>query len=81
MTLNNAKNAVVEVNLVDLINDIKKMSYDEVKSKNLDLMAHSVRKILDANKERHQGQGLKILTPKQLTAVSSIKSREQFWKT
>ena len=42
------------------------MSDDEVKSKNLDLIAYSVRKILDTNKERQQGQGLEILTPKQM---------------
>ena len=43
MALNNAKNVVTEVNLLDLINDIKNMSDDKLKSKNLDLIAYSVR--------------------------------------
>ena len=66
IALNNAKNTMIEVNLLNLINDIKIMSDDEVKSKNLDLIAYSVRKILDTNKEKQQGQGLEILTPKQM---------------
>ena len=66
MALNNAKNTFIEVHLLDLTNDIKNMSYDEVKSKNIDSIAYSPRKILHTNKEKQQGQGLKLLTPKQM---------------
>ena len=56
------------------------MSDDELKSKNLDLIAYSV--ILDNFKEqtKQQGQGLKILTPKQtiirLTILLAQKKQE-----
>ena len=42
------------------------MSDDEVKSKTLDLITYFVKKILDTIKGK-QEQGLKILTPKQMT--------------
>ena len=64
--MNSAKKAVIEVNLLDLINDIRNMSYDEVKTKGFHLIAYSVRKILDTNKERQQGKVLEILTRGQL---------------
>ena len=47
------------------------MSDDEVKNKNLDLIAYFVEKILNTiktinNQEEQQEEGLKIMTPKQL---------------
>ena len=63
--INSAKEALVEINLLDLKKDMRSMSDDEVKSKNLDLMAYFVEKILNTTKEQ-QGQELKIFTPKQI---------------
>ena len=69
MAVNNAKNTFIEVHLLYLTNDIKNMSYDEVKSKNVDSIAYS---IFHTNKEKQQGQGLKVLTPKQMIVRLSI---------
>ena len=41
-----AKQALLEVNLSDLKKDIRNMSDDEIKNKNLDLIAYFVEKIL-----------------------------------
>ena len=69
------------IGLRRLDGDIKNMSEDEVENKRLDYLRDFVRKIVDANLEldnmpdleteeaaaqRQQGQGLKILTPKQM---------------
>ena len=56
------------------------MSDDEVRDKKLDLLVNLVEKILNATKEinempstdQQQGQGLKILTPKQLITRLAI---------
>ena len=42
-----AKQALIEVNLSDLKKDTRNMSDDEIKNKNLDLIAYFVEKILD----------------------------------
>ena len=42
-----AKQALIEVNLSDLKNNIRNMSNDEIKNKNLDLIAYFVEKIID----------------------------------
>ena len=63
--INDAKMTVIETNLIDLKKDIRSTSDDEVKSKNLDLIAYFFEKILVYTKEQ-QRQGLKILTPKQM---------------
>ena len=63
--INSAKKLANEIGLSDLIKYMKNMSDDGVKSKNLDLMAHFAKKIFDTFKEQ-TGQGLKILTPKQM---------------
>ena len=89
-TIASTKQVLLEVNLSDFKKDIKNMCDDEVKNKNLDLIAYLVEKILDIVKKinnqeeqpditdmppleteeeaekRQQGQGLKILTPKQM---------------
>ena len=46
-----AKQALIEVNLSDLKKDIRNMSDDEIKNKNLDLIAYFVEKILDTVKK------------------------------
>ena len=77
-----AKITLIETGLLKLKTDIKSMSEDEAKNKGLDLLKHIVQKILDINKlidmpeleteefdeqrRNQQGQGLKILTPKQM---------------
>ena len=81
MSAKDAKIVLIEAGLSELKNDIKNMSEDEVKNKGLDLLKNIVEKILDANKRldmpeleteesaaqrQQKGQGLKILTPKQM---------------
>ena len=77
-----AKITLIETGLLRLKTDIKNMSENDVKNKGLDLLKNIVEKILDANKlldiselesqsspeqrRNQQGQGLKILTPKQM---------------
>ena len=77
-----AKITLIETGFLKLKTDIKSMSEDEAKNKGLDLLKHIVQKILDINKlidmpeleteefdeqrRNQQGQGLKILTPKQM---------------
>ena len=94
--INSSKEAVIEANLLKLKYDIRNMSDEDVKRKNLDLIAHLVKKIPDTVKkinnreqqpditdmteleseesaaQRQKGQGLKILTPKQMIIRLSI---------
>ena len=94
--INSSKEAVIEFNLLKLKYDIRNMSDEDVKRKNLDLIAHLVKKIPDTVKkinyreqqpditdmtelereesaaQRQKGQGLKILTPKQMIIRLSI---------
>ena len=83
--------ALIKSKLKELKNGITYMPEKEVKNKKLDLLAGLVEKILDINEllnipnlgseesaaQRQEGQGLKILTPKQMITrlASSIKSR------
>ena len=68
------KQLLVETNLEDLKYDIKNMSDDKVRDKQLDLLVDLVEKVLNATKEvnempstdQQQRKGLKILTEKQL---------------
>ena len=46
-----AKQALIEVNLYDLKKDIRNMSDDETKNKNLDLIVYFVEKIIDTVKK------------------------------
>ena len=77
----NNKMALLIAGLVRLENVIKNMPVDEVKNKELDLLKDIVRTIVDANQisgdmppletekeaaERQKGQGLKIMTAKQM---------------
>ena len=63
-----AKQVLIETNLAALKNDIRNMPDDEVRNKKLDLIAHFVEKITDTVKKinNQEGQGLKIITPKQM---------------
>ena len=45
---------------------IEKMSKDEIDIEKLDVIVYTAEGILDFNKQYHQGQGLKILTPQQM---------------
>ena len=88
---NKATGGAKQANLFNLKKDIRSMSEDEIKSKNLDLIAYFVEKIIDTVKKinnqeqqpgtpdipeledeksvagrQQKGQGLKILTPKQM---------------
>ena len=42
------------------------MTNNKIKKEKLDLLADLVKKILDTTEIKQQGQGLKILTPKQM---------------
>ena len=71
----NNKKALLVVGLTWLENNLKTMPENEVENKKLDLLRNIVGKIVDAfqkleseeeAEKRQQGQGLKILTPKQM---------------
>ena len=56
------------------------MTHNEIKKEKLDLLADHVKKILDATEIKQQGQGLKILTPKQMiirlpVSLAQLKAR------
>ena len=56
-----AKQALIEVKLSDLKKDIRNMSDDEIKNKNLDLIAHFVEKIIGTVKKlNNQEQQINI---------------------
>ena len=64
----------LNIGLERLENYINNMSEDEVENKKLDYLRHLVKKIVDASQkldeksaaQRQQGQGLKIITPKEM---------------
>ena len=56
---------VIKSSLVDLKNEIKKMSEDETEIEKPDEMVDIVEKILELNDQNQEGKGLKILTPDQ----------------
>ena len=51
---------------VDLEKEIKEMSKDEMKNENPYEIVDVVKKILQFNRQKQQGQGLKISTPDQM---------------
>ena len=57
---------VIKSELIDLKNEIKKMSEDDIKTEKLYKIVDSVEKILEFNKRNQQGKGLNILTPNQM---------------
>ena len=56
----------IKTRLKNLKHDMKKITDNEIKKEKLDLPADLVKKILDATEIKQQGQGLNILTPKQM---------------
>ena len=56
---------VIKSRLVDLKNEVKKMSEDETEIEKPDEMVDIVEKILELNDQNQEGKGLKILTPDQ----------------
>ena len=59
--------SVIKSSLSDLKEaKIERMSEKEIKIEKLDEMVDIVEEILEFNRQRQQGQGLKILTPEQM---------------
>ena len=57
---------VIVSGLVDLENEIEKMSEDQIKIEKRDKIVEIVKEILRFNKLKQEGKGLKILTPNQM---------------
>ena len=69
---NNESVNVIKSGLIDLKDEIKKMSEDEKETEKPDKILEIVEKILIFNKENReqQGLGLKILTPNQMLQLN-----------
>ena len=68
---NNELVNVIKSGLIDLENEIEKVSEDEIKIEKPYEIVDIVKKILEFNKLKQQeGKGLKILTPNQMTVCS-----------
>ena len=65
-TKNNLLVKTIKSGLIDLKNEIKKMSEDEIKIEKPHKIVDIVEKILKFNELNQQGHGLKILTPSQM---------------
>ena len=63
---NNELVNVIISGLVDLENEIEKMSEDEIKIEKPYKIVDIVEKILKFNQRNQEGEGLKILTPNQM---------------
>ena len=63
---NNLLVKTIKSGLIDLKNEIKKMSEDEIKIEKPHKIVDIVEKILKFNELNQQGHGLKILTPSQM---------------
>ena len=63
---NNELVNVINSELKDLKEAIKKMSEEEKEIEDPELMVEIVEKILEFNEQNQQGKGLKILTPDQI---------------
>ena len=62
---------VIKSGLIDLKNEIKKMSEEEIKIEKPYKVVETVEKILEFNQQKQkkqQGEGLKILTPNQMVS-------------
>ena len=81
---NNQNNELVSVlnsGLKDLKEKIKDMSEEEIKIEKPDKIVKIVDEILRFNKEKQEGQGIKILTPSQIISrlpifFSSVRRRQ-----
>ena len=63
---------VIKSGLIYLKDEIKKMSKDEKEAKKTDKILESVKEILNFNKVKQSGQGLKILTPNQTLSTLPV---------
>ena len=63
---NNELVNVIKSGLIDLKDEIKKMSKEEIENEKPDKILKIVKEILEFNKEKQQGFNLKILTPHQM---------------
>ena len=63
---NNLLVKTIKSGLIDLKNEIKKMSEDEIKIEKPYKIVDIVEKILKFNEKNQEGKGLKILTPNQM---------------
>ena len=63
---NNELVNVIKSGLIDLKDEIKKMSKEEIENEKPDKILKVVEEILKFNKQKQQGLGLKILTPNQM---------------
>ena len=57
---------IVNSELEDLKKKIKKMTKEERETEKIDKIVEIVEKILKFNKQKQEGQGIKILTPSQM---------------
>ena len=72
-TKNNPQVKTIRSGLIDLKNEIKKMTKDDIKIENLYKIVKIVEKIVKFHQlKQQQGEGLKILTPNQLLSRLSI---------
>ena len=63
---------VVNSELEDLKKEIKKMTKEERETEKIDKIVEIVEQILKFNKQKQEGQGIKILTPSQMLSRLSI---------
>ena len=63
---NNELVNVIKSGLIDLKDEIKKMSKEEIENEKPDKILKIVEEILEFNREKQLGLGLKILTPNQM---------------
>ena len=63
---NNELVNVINSGLKDLKEEIKKMSEEERKIEKQDKIVKLVEEILKCNKQKQEGQGIKVLTPSQM---------------
>ena len=63
---NNELVNVIKSGLIDLKDEIKKMSKEEIENEKPDKILENVEEILKFNEQKQQGLGLKILTPNQM---------------
>ena len=63
---------IIKSGLIDLKNEIEKMSENEIKIEKPYKIVDIVEKILEFNEQNQQGKGLQIWTPNQMLSRSSI---------
>ena len=63
---NNKLVNIIKSGLIDLKDEIKKMSKEEIEIEKPDKILKIVEEILEFHREKQSGHGLKILTPNQM---------------